>query len=251
MVLNYVTTEKAQAATGLRMIVVGGVPSPWSEAAKGIFHVKRLSWLPVYLDHQDRAQTIWAQTDSAPVVFWKDKAPLSETADIVALAQRIAPEPDLLPASMAPDILAFIDLLTAPNGLGWQRRLQQIHAGMRGQEGGFHPKIADYLGKKYGYDTEAGEMAAGRADGILKRVSSKLAESGDFLFGNTLTAADIYCAAFMALFAPLPEELCAMRPSTRRVFEHISDPVRDTLSAGLLLHRDRVYRDFLETPLSL
>lgn len=251
MMLKYATTEQAKAASGLRMIVVGGVPSPWSEAAKGLLHIKNISWMPVYLDQQDRAQAVWAQSDSAPVVFWEDENPVSDAAQIVSLVQRIAPDADLVPEAAGSEIMEFINLLAAPGGLGWHRRLQQIHAGLEGRDGGFHPKIAAYLGAKYGYDSEAGALAEGRANAILKHVSAELETGGDFLFCNRLTAADIYCSAFMALFSPLPDVLCAMRPSTRVVFAHVSDETRAVLSSGLLAHRDRMYQDWLATPLSL
>ena len=31
------------------MVVVGGVPSPWGEAAKGILHIKGIDWAAVRL----------------------------------------------------------------------------------------------------------------------------------------------------------------------------------------------------------
>lgn len=40
MAFQYVSVEDARNAPGLRMVVVGGIPSPWGEAAKGIFHMK-------------------------------------------------------------------------------------------------------------------------------------------------------------------------------------------------------------------
>ena len=33
MPFDYVSTEEAIARDGLRMVVVGGIPSPWGEAA--------------------------------------------------------------------------------------------------------------------------------------------------------------------------------------------------------------------------
>src|SRR6185312_3834327 len=49
MPVTYLSTEQAIARPGLRMVVVGNVPSPWGEAAKGIFHIKRLDWAAVRL----------------------------------------------------------------------------------------------------------------------------------------------------------------------------------------------------------
>jgi len=47
--LKYVSVEDAMKRSGLRMVVVGGVPSPWGEAAKGILHIKRIDWVAVRL----------------------------------------------------------------------------------------------------------------------------------------------------------------------------------------------------------
>ena len=38
MGFQYVSVEEAIPRAGLRVVVVGKVPSPWGEAAKGLFH---------------------------------------------------------------------------------------------------------------------------------------------------------------------------------------------------------------------
>ncbi|MFC3230796.1 hypothetical protein ACFOGJ_26365, partial [Marinibaculum pumilum] len=83
------------------------------------------------------------------------------------------------------------------------------------------------------------------------RLRAQAADGSGYYLGAGLTAVDIYSAAFMALFRPLPEALCAMDPGTRAAFE-TRDPVTDAaLDPVLLRHRDRIYRDHLELPLSL
>ena len=49
MTFDYVSVEEAIERRGLRMVVVGGVPSPWGEAAKGILHIKGIDWVAVRL----------------------------------------------------------------------------------------------------------------------------------------------------------------------------------------------------------
>ena len=49
MPFKYVSVDEAIARRGLRMVVVGGVPSPWGEAAKGILHIKGVDWVAVRL----------------------------------------------------------------------------------------------------------------------------------------------------------------------------------------------------------
>jgi len=47
MTFQYIGVEEARKRSGLRMVVVGNVPSPWGEAAKGILHIKALNG-PLY-----------------------------------------------------------------------------------------------------------------------------------------------------------------------------------------------------------
>jgi hypothetical protein len=51
MTFQYVSVDEAIKRSGVRMVVVGGVPSPWGEAAKGILHVKNIEWAGVRLQH--------------------------------------------------------------------------------------------------------------------------------------------------------------------------------------------------------
>jgi hypothetical protein len=43
--------EEAIKRSGVRMVVVGDVPSPWGEAAKGILHIKGIEWVAVRLTY--------------------------------------------------------------------------------------------------------------------------------------------------------------------------------------------------------
>src|SRR5216117_1761169 len=101
MPFEYISVEDAIGRKGLRMVVVGKVPSPWGEAAKGFFHIKRIPWSAVRLVYDNEALKSWAGQLSAPVAFYDDETPLSGWAQILTLAERLAPEPNLLP--LAPD----------------------------------------------------------------------------------------------------------------------------------------------------
>src|SRR5260370_41232702 len=48
--MNYVEVAQARVMPGLRIVLSPGGPGPWSEAAKGICHVKKLSFVPVAQD---------------------------------------------------------------------------------------------------------------------------------------------------------------------------------------------------------
>lgn len=256
MAFEYVNVEEAISKGGLRMVVVGGLPSVWSEAAKGILHIKQIPWVAVRLSYDEPALVKWAGELSGPIAVYEDEAPRSGWADILLLAERLAPTPSLLPDDPEERALVFglSHELCGEGGLAWSRRLQAVHAGLRG-DGGFAKPVAGYLAKKYGYTPEAGEAAGARVRQLLTMFTARLERQrdagSDFLVGQTRTAADVYAAASVAMFAPLPEEVCAMRQSTRATFNWLDDLTRSALSPTLVAHRDRMYRDHLELPLSL
>lgn len=257
MAFDYITPEEAIARPGLRMVVVRNVPSPWGEAAKGLFYMKRLDWAAVGLAYDDPALADWmGGTLSAPVAVYEDEKPRAGWAEILLLAERLAPEPSLIPKDAAERALMFglCHEIFGEQGLAWTRRLQGVHAGLTGQ-GGWSEAICNYLADKYGYSREDGEAAGDRVRELLAMLSARLkAQAGsgsDYLVGDAPSAADLYCAATMALFAPLPEDQCAMHEAIRPAYELLDAPTRAALDPVLLEHRDRMYARHLELPLKL
>lgn len=256
MDIPYLCVEDAIAAPGLRMVVVGHIPSPWSEAAKGILHVKKIPWAAVRLAYDSPALKAWAGQRSAPVAMYGDEPPRSGWLEILELAQKLAPAPALLPADpVARSVtLELAQAICGEHGLGWSRRLQLVHAGLAGT-GGFQPEVAAYVGKKYGYSPQAGQAAAGRVAQLLGMLAQRLkmqrAAGSPYYVGSGLTAADIYSATFMALLQPLPQEVCAMEARTRAAFEFREAQTDAALDAVLLEHREMLYREHLGLPLAL
>src|SRR5213596_1526364 len=85
MAVQFVSVEDAIARSGLRMVVVGKVPSPWGEAAKGLFRIKGLDFVAVRLAYDDAALKKWAGQLSAPVVFHGGEPPRAGWAEILML----------------------------------------------------------------------------------------------------------------------------------------------------------------------
>src|SRR5690349_11923438 len=175
MAFQYLSVEEARSRNGLRMVVVGNVPSPWGEAAKGILHIKRIEWAAVRLIYDSESLKEWAKQRSGPVAIYEDERPRAGWAEILLLAERLAPTPALLPADPAERALVFglSHEICGEAGLGWSRRLQLIHAGLNGA-GGFAPPVAKYLGKKYGYTAEAGAAAGARVAALLDMFARRL-----------------------------------------------------------------------------
>jgi len=256
MAFQYVGVEEAKRRNGLRMVVVGGVPSPWGEAAKGILHIKGIEWAAVRLVYDSEPLREWAGQRSGPVAIYDNEPPRSGWVEILLLAERLAPTPSLLPTDPAERALVFgiSHEICGEAGLGWSRRLQLIHAGLQ-SIGGFPEPVAKYLGRKYGYRPETGVAATPRVAALLAMLGARLKaqhEMGSrYYVGNSFTAVDVYSAAFMALFDPLPHEHCEMAANIRAAFETRDAQTEAALDAILLRHRDMMYTQYLELPLSL
>lgn len=257
MPVEFVEFEAARSAKGLRMIVVPGIPSPWSEAAKGIFHVKKLPWKAVRLDARSDAMADWAKERSGPVAFWNDEPPRSAWPQILILAERLAPNPALIPADPGERMRMFgiAHEICGEQGLVWARRLQGVQAGLTGQTGGFPEPIAKYLADKYGHHAEEAASYPGRVVALLGLLAGLLHEQrrqgSRYYVGKGLTAVDIYSATAMAMFEPLPPEQCPMMDLIRTTLSHVDETTRKALDPILIEHRDFVYRTHLELPLTL
>jgi glutathione S-transferase len=234
-------------------VLTAGVPGPWGEAAKGIFHVKHLGFVAVrqVAAGPNTALREWTCQTSAPVAVWNDERPRTTWVDQLFLAERLASEPALVPAEAADRALMFglAHEICGEHGLGWSRRLMML-------DRTFHEpnppeaqkRAARAIAAKYGYTEASAAAAPGRVAQVLELLAVQLAEQQrrgrEFLVGERLTALDIYWATFAAMVAPLPAALCPMPERLRAVYT--LDPPPD---AALLAHRDRIYRDILPTPL--
>jgi glutathione S-transferase len=256
MPFQYVSVDEAIKGSGVRMVVVGGVPSPWGEGAKGILHVKNIEWAAVRLVYDSEPLMQWAGQRSGPVLVYNDERPRAAWAEILLLAERLAPNPSLLPKDAADRALVFglVHEICGEQGLAWSRRLQSIHAGLNGK-GGFSERIAKYLAKKYGYSPEAGAGAGSRVADVLHMLASRLKKQRQvgsrYYVGDAFTAVDIYSATCMAMFSPLPPEQCQMDAAMRAAFESRDAQIEAALDPILFEHRDRIYAEQLELPLSL
>ena len=94
MAIEFVELDAARAARGVRLVLLGMVPSPWSEAAKGIFHVKGIDVVATRFRIGDDAVKAWTGIHNAPVVMFDDEPPRSHWADILGTSLRRCPRPE-------------------------------------------------------------------------------------------------------------------------------------------------------------
>jgi glutathione S-transferase len=254
--MRFVALEEARAATGLKLVVAASLPSPWSEAAKGILHVKGIDALLVRFASTDKAVREWMGWHNVPVLLAPGEPIRTHWTEILETAERLGGEgtPSLVPTD-EDDRMRLFGLaheLLGENGLVWSSRLLVIHRGLvtEGQEG-FPLRIAQYLAPKYGYAPARVDAARARIRSVQERFA-RLLEGEDYLLGRGLTALDVYLACAIWPFAPMSDELCPdTHPIVRHAFATAAPDLTKTVPAALVAHRDRIYAKHLELPVRL
>lgn len=252
---NYIEIKEARDLSGLRLVVTAGVPGPFGEAAKSILHVKRIPHVLVRQvpGQSDDELEDWTRQTSAPVAMYDDERPRSGWADILFLAERLAPEPRLIPEDIGERTRMFglSNEICGERGFAWERRITLLHPVLEAGVGG----VPALLGRKYGYSPEAAAAAPARTAQILTELSEQLHAQRDrgslFFVGERLTALDVYWATFAAMLEPLPEQQCAMDPGLRMGYTLADPEVRKAADPLLLEHRDFIYQEYLQLPLDL
>ena len=252
---RFVSIAEAKSIRGLRMGCLRGIPSPWTEAAKGIFHVKNLAcqYAARAADEPSNALAEWSGDRGVPVVAYENENLRTGWAEILILAERLAPEPALLPLDSAQRALAFglAHEICGEMGLGWSYRLLMIQASL-GHGGGkaFSPGVANYLAPRYGFNPVHVRQARQRVLGILGMLSRQI-EGRPYLLGDSLSAVDIYWATFANLITPLPVEELPFEGPFREAYTSTDRELLDTISPALRAHQHDVYRRHLELPVPL
>jgi glutathione S-transferase len=256
---EYLDPEAARDLPGLRLVLTTGVPGPWGEAAKSIFHVKKIDYVPVRQEGgmANEALEAWTGQTNAPQAVLDDEPARSGWAEILLLAERLAPEPKLIPNDPRDRALCFglSHEICGEEGLGWTRRHQILQPMMSLPDIETNPalEVARRLSGRYGYSTESAAAADQRVAEILElfreQLASQQAAGSDYLIGSSLSAVDIYWATFAAMLKPLPPELCPMSDAMRGAYGSIAPRTETALDDALIAHRDRIYERHLELPL--
>jgi glutathione S-transferase len=257
----WIEAEDARVLPGLRVALTAGVPGPWGEATKGVFHAKGIPFARVrqLAGAPNDALFEWTGHRSAPVVVYEDERPRIGWSEILLLAERLAPEPALIPSDPAERALMFglAHELMAEEGFGWSRRLSIFRATLGDVDEPSEPvRVAmGRMLRDYGWSRAAGMAADARVIEILGMFSARLAQQRAaghrYLMGARLSALDIYWAAMCGIVSPLPAEVCPMQEGIRGAYSTLPAEIARALDPALLELRDHVYQTFLEYPLVL
>ncbi len=257
---DWIDVAEAKSRPGLRLVLTRGVPGPWGEAAKGVFRAKGIAFDKVTQvgGQPNDALFEWLGHRNAPIAVYEDERPRTGWAEILALAERLAPEPSLVPADPE-DRAVFSGLaheLLGVDGFGWNRRLMLFRRSVG--EGEVPPAVQQAMGRmlvQYDYSPEAARRAPVRVAGILGVLAARLARQHQagrrYLVGDGLSAVDLYWAAMAAMLDPLPEAQGPMGDGMRGLYASTDPVVAAALDPALLEHRDLVYAEHLGLPVDL
>lgn len=251
--MRYVSVDEGRRADGLRLVLSKGLPGPWGVAAKAIVDIKKLSYLAVSQEvgGENTELRDWTGQVSAPVLVWNDEPPCTDSLDILLLAERLAPEPRLIPKAVAERVRMFgiAREIIGRRGLGWMRRLMLL-APMLHLDDVDAGTLA--MAVRYGCREESPQRAAAevvRIVGFLEEtLAAQHAHGNRYLVGHDLSAADIYWAAFSLMLSPLPDALCPMPDYMRRAYASSTPEIGAALTPRLLEHRDAVFREHIGLP---
>jgi hypothetical protein len=259
-VSEWIDVEAAKSRSGLRLVLTRGVPGPWGEAAKGVFRVKGVAFAKVtQVGAQPNEELFaWLGHRNAPIAVYEDERPRTGWAEILALAERIAPDVSLVPADSEERAVmsGLAHELMGVDGFGWNRRLMLFRASVG--EGEIPEPLQRSIGRmlaQYDYSPEAARRAPERIAGILRVLSARLerqrAAGRQYLIGDALSAVDIYWAAMAGIVAPLPDAQCPMGDGMRGMYASPDASITAALDPRLLEHRDLVYAKHMGLPVDL
>ncbi len=253
--MEYVDLATAQKSPGLRLVLLAGAPSPWSQAAKAIVELKRIPAVAVRLRPKDADVRAWTGVPNAPVALYADEPARTGWAEILGLCERLGAELPLVPREREARIRMYGlgHELMSEGGLLWSSRLVMVDASLAsGGQAGFVLPVAQHLAARYGHTPGCGPAARARVVEVLDELAAQLASSGGpYLMGAQLTALDLYSATTLNTLVALSETDCPSHPSVRSGFAWMAQHLAGDVPASLLEHRARIYSEHLSLPLVL
>jgi glutathione S-transferase len=248
---EFVTIAEGRKLSGLRLALTQGVPGPWSVAAKSIMEVKGIPFkaVPQLAAQLNEELQEWTGHTNAPIAIYNDERPRVGWVEILLLAERLAPEPALIPASPEQRALMFglAHEICGEQGYGWCARALLFAIQEEAGEGA-------YTSLKNRYSSgESPDQCAARINAIIsmfERQMERQAEAGsDYLIGDSLTALDIYWMAFSNMMVAMEPDMCIMPDFYKQIGPTLDTRLERPTPAILIEHRNRIARRHLSLPI--
>lgn len=251
--MEYLTVAEARKQPGLRLALTRGVPGPWSEAAKAIFTLRNVDYVPVQqLAGGDNPELVeWTRHRNAPVALYENEAPRVRWLELLDLAETLGSGPSLVPEDRDDRMfmVGLINEIAGEGGMAWNARGLMFHAGIvaQGPAAAENPMYADYR-----YDGEEIEANTVKIQGFLDylaaHIKAQQGKGSHFLVGSELTAADVYWAYFSNMLELLPAEQCPVPDGLRAVWGVLAQSITG-YDPVLIEQRNRIFADHLLLPL--
>ena len=251
--MEYLTIEEAREQSGLRLVLTRGVPGPWSEAAKAIFTLRNVDYVPVQqLAGGHNPELVeWTRHRNAPIALYDNEAPRVRCLELLDLAERLGSGPSLVPEDRHDRMfmLGLINEIAGEGGMAWNARVLMFHAGIvvQGPEAAKNPMYADYR-----YDAEAIAANTAKIEGFLDYLASHIkaqhGKGSHFLVAGQLSAADVYWAYFSNMLEILPPEQCPVPDGPRDVWGVLAQSISG-YDPVLIEQRNKIFADHLVLPL--
>lgn len=157
--MEYKTVAEARNLDGLRVTLTTGVPAPWSESAKAVLKVKNIPYVPVLQKAAAANEELvaWTGHRNAPTVMYRDEPARVTWLDILNLAERLQPDPPLVPEDMEDRIVmtGLMNELAGEGGMLWNSRQLMFRAMAKATaKAGYSPddrlfEHRDYIYREY------------------------------------------------------------------------------------------------------
>lgn len=249
--MDYKEIDVARAEPGLRLVLNAGVPGPWSESAKALFHHHSVGFVPVaqLAGGANEDLVDWTGHRNAPIAIYEQEPPRTRWIELLDLAERLGTGPSLLPKDRAErvEVIGWVNEIAGEGGFGWSCR--HLIFDVWAERAGDNLRDANPMLQAYRFDPTLQGRMLDTAKSFLKDLGQTLkAGTGEYLVGETFSVADLYWAYFSNLLAPLPDEMNPMAASSRSSYE-IPGMLLSGFDASVLNHRDLMFQRHLLTPL--
>jgi glutathione S-transferase len=251
--MEYVSVAEARNMSGLRLALSAGTSGPWGEAAKAVLKVRKVPFVPVrqHIMQANEELVEWTGFRNAPVAVYNDEPGVAGWTEILMLAERLGSGPSLLPADQIDRMMALgiATEICSAGGFGWQRRLTMMNPDrpLQASDG------KDFMSRAYGVRQGAADEATPRViailEGLGRQLQSQKAKGSPYFVGTSLSAPDLYWAAFSQLVGALPEEQCPMGPDMRAVYSYITPEIAAAVDPILIGHRNMIWEKHIGLPM--
>jgi len=248
--VTYVPLEEAIGMRGLRLVLTRGAPNPWGLAARAMLEFKNIPYVaaPQEVGEANEVLQRWTGQTSAPVAIFEDERPRTSWADIVLLAERLAPQPSVIPSDLDERVAMFglCHELCGEEGLGWSARLILMEDSRRAGA------VSDAMWRKYGSPVGL-DHARARANGVIamlaRRLEAQRALGRWTLVGERISAADFYWTGFSNMLRIFPQD-AVVTTARFATFPPILATHLDPVPEILFEHRERVLTDYVRRPMA-